>query len=153
MANLRLPTTIRSIPPTERRPIRSMTRTQPLRITATHAQEELATDCYNTKTAVANHCDACTKKLAPHCYNTKGAVAKHRDMHNKTLAPHCYKRQQYQRCRSQRRVMINKTLAPYCYKDNINAAAISDASQSTRRLHRTATTINSSLNQSFPLQR
>ena len=112
--------------------------------------KKLATNCYNTKTAVANHCNAGTKKLALHCYNTKGAVVKHRDVHNKTLAPHCYKRQQYQRCRSQRRVIINKTLAPYCYKDNnINAVVMSDASRSTRRLHRTATIINSSLNPSF----
>ena len=138
MTNLQPPTTIQSIRPTERRPIRLMTRMQPLRITATRAQEELATNCYNTKTAVANHCDAGTKKLAPHCYNTKGAVAKHRDVHNKTLAPYCHKRQRHQRCRSQRRVTIDETLAPYCYKDNINAVTISDASRLTRRLHRTA---------------
>ena len=45
----------------------------------------------------------------------------------------------------------NSPLAPHCHKDNdndTNAVAIGDAPRSTRRLRRTATTIDSSLNQS-----
>ena len=124
-ANLQPPTIIRSIRPMERRPIRSMTRMQPSRNIAKCTTKSWQLTATTPKQPSRITATRAQEELAPHCYNTKGAVAKHRDVHNKTLAS-------------------------YCYKDNnINAVVMSDASRSTRRLHRTATIINSSLNPSF----